>query len=145
MPSATATPQPRGVFRNLNVKIYFSWEIGIKSGGKRVRPKAVRFSPDSSLRAAPRAIPSLQKSSPFVPHGLHSLFAGFRTIHPAVVFFCHTFCNPRTFGTLLFLVPQKNQLANQPTRQKRRLHSNRHHRAALAPEKKQLKAIIHNM
>jgi hypothetical protein len=30
-------------------------------------------------------------------------------------------------------------------KQKRRLHSNRHHRAALAPEKKQLKAIIHNM
>jgi len=24
-------------------------------------------------------------------------------------FFCHTFCNPPTIGTLLFLVPQKNQ------------------------------------
>jgi len=54
-----------------------------------------------------------------LPLGLHGLFVGFRTINPAVVFFCHTFCK----------------------RQKRRLHSNRHHRAALAPEKKQLKAI----
>jgi hypothetical protein len=32
-----------------------------------------------------------------------------------------------------------------PQGKKKRLHSNRHHRAALAPEKQQLKAIIHNM
>lgn len=69
------------------------------------------------------AITNRQKSPPLVPLGLHGLFVGFRTINPAVVFFCHTFCKM----------------------QKRRLHSNHHHRTALAPEKKQLKAIIHNM
>jgi len=33
--------------------------------------------------------------------GLHSLFASLRTINPAVVFFCHTFCStpfPRGLG-----------------------------------------------
>ncbi len=46
-------------------------------------------------------IPGRQKSSPLVPLGLHSLFACLRTIHPAVVFFCHTFCStpfPRGLG-----------------------------------------------
>jgi len=31
-------------------------------------------------------IPSSQKSPPLVPLGLHSIFVGFRTIRPAVVF-----------------------------------------------------------
>ena len=62
-----------------------------------------QVSPDSLLRAAPPGkVPSLQKSSPFVPHGLHSLFADFHTIHPAVVFFCHTFCNPPTVWDIAF-------------------------------------------
>ena len=66
-----------------------------------------------------RSKPRRQKFSLLVPLGLHGLFVGFRTIHPSVVFFCHTFCE----------------------KQKRRLHSNRHHRATLAPEKKQPKAM----
>jgi hypothetical protein len=45
---------------------------------------------------------SLQKSSPFVPHGLHSLFAGFRTIHPSVVFFCHTFAIHPSFTVMFY-------------------------------------------
>jgi hypothetical protein len=79
-----------------------------------------KVSPESLLRAAPQGkIPSPKKSPPFVPHGLHALFCGFRTVNPSVVFFCHTFCKW----------------------QKRRLHSNRHHRAALAPEKNNPKLL----
>jgi len=85
--------------------------------------KAVRLRLKDNYGQLRRAITGRQKSSPIVPLGLHSLFACLRAIHPSVVFFCHTFCK----------------------RQKRRLHSNRHHRAAPAPENKQLKAIIHNM
>jgi len=58
------------------------------------KEKNGQVSPDSQLRAAERGkITGRQKSSLFVPHGLHSLFAGLRTINPAVVFFCRTFCN----------------------------------------------------
>ena len=63
--------------------------------------------------------PQPPKSPPFEPLCLHVLFVGFRTINTAVVFFCHTFCK----------------------RQKRRLHSNRHHRATLAPEKNNSKLL----
>ena len=38
-----------------------------------------------------RSIPDRQKSSPFMPHGLHSLFACLRAINPAVVFFLSHF------------------------------------------------------
>jgi len=100
---------------------------------KVIRTKG-QASPESSLRAAPRGkITGRQKSSPLVPLGLHSLFTCLSAINPAVVFFCHNicisecraelvrampsvanyhannFCYPLTFGTLLFLVPQKNQ------------------------------------
>jgi hypothetical protein len=46
------------------------------------------------------------------------------------------------FSVTLFAIPP---FQGGKGLQKRRLYSNRHHRAALAPEKKQLKAIIHNM
>jgi hypothetical protein len=71
---------------------------------------------------------------------LHSLFAYLRAINPAVVFFCHTFCNQRYIQSVVFSKP----LFQSTHKQKRRLHSNRHHRAALAPEKKQLEAKLHN-
>jgi len=85
--------------------------------------KAVRLRLFVNYGERSEAIPSLQKSSPFVPHGLHSPFVGFRAINPSVVFFLSHFLR----------------------KAKRRWHSNRHHRAALVPEKKQLQAIIHNM
>jgi len=75
-----------------------------------LRAESGQALPESSLQEAPPGrIPGRRKSSPLVPLGLHSLFACLRAINPAVVFFCHTFCNPRFFGTLLFIVPQKNQ------------------------------------
>ena len=41
-------------------------------------------------------------------------------IHPAVVFFCHTFCRPHTkLAHCFFFVPLKKQRANPPARQKR--------------------------
>jgi len=58
------------------------------------------------------AIPSPKKPSPFVPHGLQSFFVASAQSTLRCLFLSH------------FL--QKS---------KRRLHSNRHHRAALAPEK----------
>jgi hypothetical protein len=67
------------------------------------------------------AIPSRQKSPPLVPLGLHGLFVGFRTINPAVVFFCHTFCKSKK-DVCTEIYPD--------------LKRDRHHRAALAPEKK---------
>ena len=86
------------------------------------KQKAVRLCLKVHYGQLRKATTGRQKSSPFLAsslsltatelvevQGLHSLFACLRTINPAVVFFCHTFCNPRTFGTLLFLVPQKNQ------------------------------------
>jgi hypothetical protein len=36
---------------------------------------------------------------------LHGLFVGFRTINPSVVFFCHTFCNPTYFHSVVFSKP----------------------------------------
>jgi len=81
--------------------------------------KAVRLRLSVHYGHLRKATTSHKKSPPFVPHGLHGLLCGFRTINPAVVFFCHTFCK----------------------RQKRRLHSNRHHRATLAPEKNNSKLL----
>ena len=74
--------------------------------------------PESLLRTAPQGI--IPNPVPLSLHGLLSAFA-----HSTL---------------LLFFLSHFLQ-----KKQKRRLHSNRHHRAALAPEKKQLKAIIHDM
>jgi len=100
--------------------------------------KAVRFLLDSSLWAAPQGNPQPPKiptlSRQLAEHaevqGLHGLFVGFRTIHVSLFFFCHIFCN-RQKDVYTEIYPG--------------LKRDRHHRAALAPEKKQLKAIIHNM
>jgi len=62
------------------------------------------------------------KIPPLVPLGLHGLFVVFPTINPAVVFSVTLFAINPQFGTLLFLVLQKNQKSNLPTSQKRRLH-----------------------
>jgi len=72
-------------------------------------------SPESQLRAAPQGkIPSRQKSPPFVPHGLHGLFVGFRTIHASLFFSVTLFakgkkdvCTP-TATTVLHLRQKKN-------------------------------------
>jgi len=77
-----------------------------------------------------RAIPSPKKSPPFVPHGLHSLFWGFRTIHASLFFSVTLFAINPSF-TVMFL---QNHCFNPPTKSKKD-----------APEKSQLKAIIHNM
>jgi hypothetical protein len=53
--------------------------------------KAVRLRLVDNYGQLRRAIPSRQKSPPFVPHGLHGLFVGFRTINPSVVFFLSHF------------------------------------------------------
>ena len=89
----------------------------------KILKKSGQASPVSLLRSAPQVnhqppkIPALRTS------GLARSFCRLPHNPRFLVFFCHTFCK----------------------RQKRRLHSNSHHRAALVPEKKQLKAIIHNM
>jgi len=114
-------------------------------------------SPDSSLRTAPQGNPqppkipapylqvsrfyrslslSKHRSPSLSRRGLHGLFVGFRAIHPAVVFFCHTFCNPRTIWHIAFSRSSKKSISQSTHRQKSRLHSNRHHRATLVPEKK---------
>jgi len=62
-----------------------------------------------SQAAPPGPITDRQKSSPLVPLGLHSLFACLRTINPAVVFSVTLFAILAQFGTLFFIVPQKNQ------------------------------------
>ena len=79
--------------------------------------------PVSILRAAPQGNPQPLKIPTIRSSWLARSFLWLPHNPRFVVFICHTFCK----------------------RQKRRLHSNRHHRAALAPEKKQLKAIIHNL
>jgi hypothetical protein len=72
--------------------------------------------------------------------GLHSPFVGFRTINPAVVFFLSHFLQSSHSWHIAFSRSSKKSISQSTRRQKRRLHSNRHHRAALVPEKKQLKA-----
>ena len=149
LPSATATPQPRGVFWNSNVKIYFSWEIGRKSGGNRVRKKAVRFhliDNNGQLRRAKS--PACKNPHPFFSsslslskRGLHSLFAGFRTLHPSVVFFCHTFCNPPYIHSVVFSKP----LFQSTHKSKKTLCIPTATTMHACARKKQLKAIIHNM
>jgi hypothetical protein len=47
-----------------------------------------------------------------MPHGLHSLFACLRAVNPAVVFFCHTFCNPRTIWHIAF--SRSSKKVNKP-------------------------------
>ena len=146
MPSATATPQPRGVFRNLNVKIYFSWEIGIKSGGKRVRPKAVRFSPDSSLRAAPSGqSPQPAKILTIRTSWLAQSFCRLPHNPPCCCFFSVTlFATHAHLAHCFFSFLKK---INKP------IHPQAKKTFALQPpppcctcaRKKQLKAIIHNV
>ena len=99
MPSATATPQPRGIFEIPMINLFNSRN---RNGNRRKFncEESGQVSPESKLRAAPPVkVSSLQKSPPLLScslslskRGLHGLFAGFRTIHPNVVFFCHTFC-----------------------------------------------------
>ena len=60
---------------------------------------------------------------------------------PSFLWACMVFLSTSAQSTLLLFF----SVTLFAKRQKRRLHSNRHHRVALAPEKKQLKAIIHNM
>jgi hypothetical protein len=79
--------------------------------------KAVTISgqakPGRLLRAAPQVNPRQAKiltlSRQLAEHaeaqGLHSLFACLRTIHPAVVFFCHTFCNQPYIHSVVFFKP----------------------------------------
>ena len=152
MPSATATPQPRGVFWNINVKIYFIWEIGIKSGGKRVRKKAVRFHLINNYGQLRRGkVPSLQKSSPFLGssfspsvtelaevQGLHSLFACLRTIPPSVVFFLSHFLQSTLHSQCCFF---KTTVSFHPQEQKDAVHSNRHHHARLHQKRNNSKLL----
>ena len=106
---------------------------------------------DSYYGQLRRAFPGRQKSPPLVPLGLHGLFAGLRAILPAVVFFCHTFCNPPAFGTLLFLVSPlfkgvggwKSNKPIHPQGKKDIRYSNRHHRTWFAPEKKTTPKLLY--
>lgn len=75
-------------------------------------------------------------------------------MHPAVVFFCHTFCISECRAELVQAMPSVAKYHEVIFAKGKKdvcteiypgLKRDRHHRAALAPEKKQLKAIIHNM
>ena len=67
--------------------------------------KAVRLRLEANYGQLRRASTGRQKSSPLVPLGLHSLFSCLRTIHPAVVFFCHTFCISECRAELVQAMP----------------------------------------
>jgi len=91
------------------------------------------------LRAVPRdnhqppKIPALsrQLAELVEAQGLHGLFVGFRTIHPTIVLFCHTFCStPFSRGQGV----AKKTFALQPPPP-----------CCTCARKKQLQAIIHNM
>ena len=96
----------------------------------------MRAAPLGNLRQAKILTLSRQLAEPVEAQGLHSLFACLHTINPAVVFFCHTFCNQPFFHSVVFL----NHYFNPPTGKEVGVHSNLHHHVRLAPEKKQPEA-----
>jgi len=109
--------------------------------------KSGQASPESKLRAAPqdKIIPSLQKSPPFVPHGLHGLFAGFRTIHPNVVFFLsHFLHSTHDLAYFFFSYLKKINKPIHPQSKKRHQVLQPPPPYLICARKKQPKAIIHN-
>jgi len=69
-----------------------------------------------------RAIPSPKKSPPFVPHGLHGLFCGFRTIHASLFFSVMFFAINPSFIVMFFSkttisIHAKEKQKNTPEKQ----------------------------
>jgi hypothetical protein len=62
-----------------------------------------------------RQIPSHKKAPPFVPHGLHGLFCGFRSIHASLSFSVTLFAINPSFTVMFF----QNHCFNPPTRSKK--------------------------